>query len=108
MDKERPNATETINAFRTPTRILLPKLLVSRDGWKVKATERKRKLKAAQIKNRDLETSRQLWKERGTAAQAECVQLREQLCLLRQQLDDAQAEVARLRDEAKKKSLPAR
>lgn len=108
MDRESPSATETINAFRTPHRILLPKLLVSRDGWKAKATERKGKLKAAQIKNRDLECSRELWKERAAAAEREGVQLREQLRLLQQQLDDAQAEVSRLQDDAKKKLLPAR
>lgn len=106
MDKDRPTATETINSFRTPTRILLPKLLISRAGWKAKAAERKDKLKAAQIKNRDLEASRQLWKERNADAQRDCTQLREQLRLLQQQLADAQAEVARLRDQAQKKSSP--
>jgi len=102
MDKEGPTASEIINSFRTPTRILLPKLLVSRDGWKGKAAERKRKLKAAEIKNRDLEASRQLWKERAAESQRECAQLREQLRLSQQQLDEAQAEVARLRDDEKK------
>lgn len=105
MDKDRPTATETIKSFRTPTRILLPKLLVSRDGWKAKAAERKGKLKAAQIKNRDLEASRQLWKERSADAERHCTELREQLRLLQQHLDDAQAEVARLREESKKKSF---
>jgi len=107
MDKERPSATATIKSYRTPTRILLPKLLVSRDGWKAKATKRKAKLKAASIKNRDLETSRQLWKERAAQSQRECDQLREQLRLAQQQLEEAQAEIARLREDAKKKALPA-
>jgi hypothetical protein len=106
MDMDRSTVTETIKSFRTPTRILLPKLLVSRDGWKAKAAERKGKLKAAQIKNRDLEASRQLWKERSADAERRGTELREQVRLLQQQFADAQSEIARLRDEAKKKSSP--
>lgn len=89
-------SAKTIDSFRTPSRILLPKLLRSRDGWKRKAGERKRRLKAAQVKVRDLQISREHWKERTEAAQRECEQLREQL-------RESQAEVARLREDAKKK-----
>jgi len=45
--------------FQTPPRILIPKLVASRDGWKSKAGARKKALKAAQIRIRDLEASRQ-------------------------------------------------
>ena len=49
------------SAFRTPPRILIPKLVASRDGWKTKAGERKRRLKAARIRIRDLQASRDGW-----------------------------------------------
>lgn len=87
---------KTIDSFLTPSRILLPKLLRSRDGWKRKSGERKRRLKAAQVKIRDLQTSREYWKEQNAAAGRECEQFREQL-------RESQAEVARLREDAKKK-----
>ena len=94
---------KTIDSFSTPLRILAPKLLRSRDGWKRKATERKRRLKAAQVKIRDLQDSRQFWKERTEKSRSENEQLREPLRLAQQQRDDSQAECARLRDDAKKK-----
>jgi chromosome segregation ATPase len=94
---------KTIESFRTPSRILLPKLLRSRDGWKRKAGERKRSLKAAQVKVRDLQISREHWKEQVEAARRECEQLREQLRESQQKCAEAQAEAARLHDEAKKK-----
>lgn len=98
----------TVDSYRTPTRILLPKLLVSRDGWKRKAGERKVKLKAATIKIRDLEASRQDWREQAQKGQGETEQLREQLQETRRQLEEAQAEVARLGDGAKKNSTASR
>ena len=95
--------TKTIDSFSTPLRILAPKLLRSRDGWKRKAFERKRRLKAAQVKIHDLLISRQLWNERNKQSQSACEQLREQLRVTQRQLEDSQAECLRLRDEAKKK-----
>ena len=94
---------KSIESFATPLRILAPKLLRSRDGWKRKAAERKRRLKAAQVKIRDLQDSRQCWKERVEKTEGECEQLREQLRLTQRQLEDSRTESARLRDEAKKK-----
>ena len=55
--------------FQTPPRILIPKLVKSRDGWKQKANARKRKLKAAKVRVRDLEASRDSWRERALAAE---------------------------------------
>ena len=57
--------TETISAsdFRTPPRILIPKLVRSRDQWKAKATARKRQYRQEKIHSRDLESSRERWKE---------------------------------------------
>lgn len=86
--------------YRTPTRILLPKLLKSRDDWKAKSDARKVKLKAAQIKIRDLTASRELWRERAEQPQTETHQLQEQLQQALRERDAARAEV----DDLKKRS----
>ena len=95
-------------AFRTPQRILVPKLLLSRAGWKRKAGERKRQLKAARIRCRDLETSRERWRERAEEAERQASDLRSQLKQAQQDLAAARAEADTLRDELKKKSRPLR
>jgi hypothetical protein len=92
-------------AFRTPPRILIPKLVASRDGWKRKAGERKRRLKAARIRIRDLEASRDHWRERVIAAEHRAGEQRRQL---EQELAAARAEADMLRDELKKKLPPLR
>ncbi|MBA3580724.1 MAG: hypothetical protein H0W42_12160 [Gemmatimonadaceae bacterium] len=66
-------------AFRTPPRILIPKLVRSRDAWKAKATERKAQRKALEIRVRDLEASRDLHRQRAE-------QLQQQVALLEPQL----------------------
>ena len=91
-------ATVACPVFRTPARILIPKLVVSREGWKAKAGERKERLKAAQIRIRDLEGSRQRWCERASAAEREAEELRRQLS----QAQQAAAGAERLCDELKK------
>ncbi len=78
-------------------------MAASRDGWKSKAGERKRRLKAAQIRVRDLEASRQCWHDRADAAERKADQLDQQLAQAQQALAAAQAEVERLRDDLKKK-----
>ena len=52
-------ANDSARAFRSPPRILIPKLAQSRDKWKAKAGRRKRELKKAQIRGRDLAASRE-------------------------------------------------
>jgi chromosome segregation ATPase len=89
--------------FRTPQRILIPKLLASRSGWKAKAGERKRQLKAARIRVRDLEASRVRWRERATNAERQVADLRHQLQQTQQQLADAHAAAEQLRADLKKK-----
>lgn len=89
--------------FRTPARILIPKLVGSRAGWKVKAGERKRRLKAARIRIRDLEASRQRWHDRTDEAERKADELGQQLEQAQQALAAANAEVERLRAELKKK-----
>jgi len=89
--------------FQTPARILIPKLVASRAGWKGKAGERKRRLKAARIRIRDLEVSRQRWHDRADDAEGQVGELSQQLAQAQQALATAQAETDRLRDELKKK-----
>ena len=89
--------------FRSPPRILIPKLVHSRDTWKAKAGQRKRQLKAAQIRGRDLGLSRQRWKERAVASEQRVQELQRQLDQTQQQLDQARAHIAALEEDVKKK-----
>lgn len=95
-------------AFRTPPRILIPKLLAGRDGWKRKAGDRKRRLKAARIRIRDLEASRCRWHDRADTAEREAGDLRRELAQAQQALAAAIAETERLRNESKKRGAPPR
>lgn len=99
-------ATSTIAEFRTPPRILIPKLVSSRDGWKAKANERKKRLKAARIRIRDLVGSRASWKGKADADAHRSVELERQNEQMRQELATAHNEIERLRDELKKKERP--
>jgi hypothetical protein len=45
-----------------------------RDNWKEKALERQKKLRALEIKVRDLSASREYWKNRAMAAEKEASQ----------------------------------
>ena len=94
--------------FRTPTRILIPKLVKSRDGWKKKAADRKKRLKAAKIRIRDLEASRDHWRESTEEAKHKIAELTSLLNQAQQMLADAQAEAERLREDLKKKALSSR
>ena len=93
-------ATSTVSTFQTPTRILIPKLVKSRDGWKAKATERKKRLNAARIRNRDLEASRKTWRQRAETAEVQVAGLQQQHA---QELAALRADNERLREELKKK-----
>jgi len=98
----------TVSTFQTPTRILIPKLVASRDGWKTKATERKKRLKAARIRVRDLEASRTVWRRRAEAAEEQVASFRQQEASSQQECAALRAENERLREELKKKSPQAR
>jgi len=69
--------------FRTPPRILIPKLVRSRDAWKAKATNRKAQRKALEIRVRDLEASRDLHRQRAEQLQQRVAQLEQQLAAAR-------------------------
>jgi len=96
--------SEIRERYRTPTRILLPKLLKSRDDWKAKSDARKVKLKAAQIKIRDLTASREFWRQRAEQSPTQTLQLQEQLQQALRERDEARAEA----EELKKNSASAR
>jgi hypothetical protein len=69
----------TTREFQTPPRILIPKLLRSRDGWKAKAAQRKAQRKALQIRVRDLSLSRERHRRRADLLQQQLDQQRLQL-----------------------------
>ena len=77
-------------AFQTPPRILIPKLVRSRDAWKDKATRRKTQIKALQIRVRDLTASRLRHRQRADRLAQQLEQLRLQLEHTQQQLQQAQ------------------
>ena len=83
----------TSTQFRTPARILIPKLLKSRDKWKAKATQRKAQNKALQIRARDLQTSRDLHRQHAE-------QLQRQVDDLQGQVDELQRQLVQLRQQA--------
>ena len=76
----------TPTAFRTPPRILIPKLVESRDAWKAKATERKAQRKALQIRVRDLEASRDQHRQRADELQQRNVELQQRITQLESEL----------------------
>lgn len=65
--------------FRTPARILIPKLVQSRDAWKAKADERKQQRKALEIRVRDLEASRDLHRQHAEQLRLRITQLEAEL-----------------------------
>src|SRR5271170_5433990 len=88
--------------FRTPPRILIPKLVRSRDQWKAKATARKRQYRKEKIHSRDLSLSRARWKERALAAEQKLLEQQQQLDRLQADLALAQSQNAQLHDTAQK------
>ena len=70
---------------------------------KTKATQRKKRLKAAHIRNRDLQTSRTIWRQRAEAAEEQIAVLKQQDASSPQELAALRAENERLREELKKK-----
>ena len=58
-----------MNELKTPVSRLLRLVRHARDGWKAKALERQKRLRAAQVRIRDLEHSRAYWKARALSAE---------------------------------------
>jgi hypothetical protein len=99
---DRPVETTAASDFRTPARILIPKLVSSRDKWKAKATDRKRLYRKEKIHSRDLELSRQRWKDRALAAEQKVLDLEQQLHSSQADLAQTRRELAQHQDDAKK------
>ena len=55
--------------YRSKSEKLTSWFLESRNSWKERALQKQKKLRAAQIKIRDLETSREYWKKRAKQAE---------------------------------------
>ena len=94
MDGTATTMTEIRQQFRTPLRILLPKILKSRDDWKAKSDARKAYLKAAKVTIRDLQVSREYWRRRTAQAEAATAELRDQLTQTEHDRDAARAALA--------------
>ena len=75
--------TTPVVEFQTPARLLIPKLVRSRNAWKAKATARKKQRKALEIRVRDLLASRDRHRQRARA-------LTQQLEVSQLQLEHAQ------------------
>lgn len=101
MDGSTMTMSDIRQSFRTPLRILLPKLLKSRDAWKAKSDRRKAQLKAAKIKIRDCSASRDMWRERAERLAQENRQLRADLEHAQRERTQMQAQQAD--QDAKKK-----
>jgi chromosome segregation ATPase len=94
--------SEIRQTFSTPVRILLPKLLKSRNDWKAKSHQRKAELKSAKVKIRDLSASRARWRQRAEQFQEENRRLQERLECAERERDAARAAVTQLEDAKKK------
>jgi hypothetical protein len=94
--------TTSANDFLTPPRILIPKLARSRDQWKAKATARKNQYRKEKIHSRDLEISRQQWKERALQAEQKLQELHQQHQQAEADLAAARSQIAQLEDDAQK------
>lgn len=96
------NMSEIGASFRTPVRILFPKILKSRDGWKAKSHRRKAQLKAAKIKIRDVSASRDLWRRRSGELHEQNRRLQQHLAQAEREREEARAALARLAEAQKK------
>jgi predicted nuclease with TOPRIM domain len=94
--------SEIRETFRTPVRILLPKLFKSRAAWKAKSDRRKAERKAAKIKIRDCSASRDRWRERTKQLEEETRQLRERAERAERELEQTRAALTELEDAKKK------
>jgi len=93
--------SEIVESFRTPVRILLPKILKSRDDWKAKSHQRKARLKAASIKIRDLSASRDMWRQRTEQLEEEKRQLQERLERAEREREQTRVALTQLDEEKK-------
>jgi hypothetical protein len=91
-------------SFRSPPRILIPKLCRSRDAWKAKAQLRGSQLKTLQVRVHDVCLSRDSWRQRAEDAHQQVHQLQGQVQQLQQQLADAQQQLSSLEQGEKRRA----
>ena len=103
---DRPAGAFVPTKFRSPPRIIIPRLEKSRDQWKAKTAAANAKLHQRGIRIRDLDLSRDYWKAIALAAKQNLSEAEEQLRDTREGLADALARVARLEEDAKKSNHP--
>ena len=65
--------------FKSPTSRLARLFRAGRDNWKQRALEKQKKLRALEIKVRDLSASREYWKNRAIAAEQGITQENEEV-----------------------------
>lgn len=99
---DSPDETTPTIDFLTPPRILIPKLVSSRDKWKAKASTRKRLLHKEKIHTRDLSLSRQRWKDRARKAEQDLLDLQQRVQRSESALAEAHSRIAQLEDDSKK------
>jgi hypothetical protein len=58
-----------MESFKSPASRLARLFKRSRNAWKTKALDKQQRLRAAQVRIRDLEKSRAYWKERALTAE---------------------------------------
>ena len=83
--------------------MLSNKLIRGIEGWKEKSGERRKWLKAAKMRGRELEASREQWRQRAEQAERELATLRGELSHAQQALADEE----RWREGVKKTTPPS-
>jgi hypothetical protein len=76
MEATAPTRLDVPN-FRSPKRILVRSLFLSRNLWKQKAQRRGKSIKALHVRVRDLKLSRDLWKTKVLHLQEQLRQVRD-------------------------------
>jgi phosphopantetheinyl transferase (holo-ACP synthase) len=102
MDSPATTTPLSASAFRTPPRLIIPKLALSRDRWKAKAAVRKAQYRKEKIHSRDLEISRQRWKDRALVAEQKLQELQQQLQHAEADLAETRSPIVQLQDGAEK------
>ena len=89
--------TDILAETRTPLRLFVPKLLKSREDWKLKCQQRRDQNKTLRINVRDLAASREAWRTKyekllqdGAQLQAGRDRLQARVDALERELADAQ------------------
>ncbi|CAN5243127.1 hypothetical protein BH10PLA2_BH10PLA2_39880 [soil metagenome] len=97
-----PTMSEIRESFHMPMRILVPKLLKSRDGWNAKSDQRKLQLKAAKIKIGDCSARGDRWRQRTEWLEEEVRRLREHVEQAEIEMEKKRAALAQLENAPKK------